>query len=101
MVLTSGVLSKETASEIADFFSAFSDMSRVRILSALLGGELNVGDIADVIGISESAVSHHLRNLRLLRLVKMRKSGRQVYYSLDDEHIIHIFHSGLEHVKHT
>ena len=94
------VLSKELAIEVADFFSAFSDMSRVRILSALLEGELKVGDIAGVVGISASAVSHQLRNLRLLRLVKMRKSGRQVYYSLDDEHIINIFQSGLEHVLH-
>lgn len=95
------ILSEEVASEVADFFSAFSDMSRVRILSVLLDGESNVGSIAEEVEISESAVSHHLRNLRQLRLVKMRKSGRQVYYSLDDDHIIHIFKAGLDHVQHA
>ena len=101
MEINTVVLTEEVASEVADFFSAFSDMSRVRILSVLLSGYRNVGSIASAVGISESAVSHHLRNLRHLRLVKMRKTGRQVYYSLDDDHVINIFKSGIDHIKHT
>ncbi len=93
--------SEEVASNVAEFFSAFSDMSRVRILAALLDGEMNVGSIANEVNLSDSAVSHHLRSLRHLRIVKMRKSGRQVYYSLDDDHIIHIFKSGVDHVQHV
>jgi len=94
------VLSEEAAGKVADFFSAFSDTSRVRIISALTGGELHVGAIAKFVGLSESAVSHHLRGLRHLRLVKTRKEGRQVYYFLDDDHIIEIFQSGVLHVQH-
>ena len=94
------VLDEETASQVADFFSAFSDTSRVRIISALTGGRLPVGAIASVVEISESAVSHHLRGLRQLRLVKARKEGRQVFYFLDDEHIIEIFESGVSHIQH-
>ena len=95
------VMSEDRATEVAVFFSAFSDMSRVRILSVLMRGEMNVRSIAYAIRLSESAVSHHLRNLRQLRLVKSRKVGRQVFYSLDDEHIIAIFQSGLEHIEHS
>jgi DNA-binding transcriptional ArsR family regulator len=69
-------------------------------VSALTAGELNVGTIAELVGISESAVSHHLRSLRQLRLVRARKEGRQVFYSLDDEHIAEIFRAGLQHVAH-
>lgn len=94
------ILPEDIALAVADFFSAFSDMSRVRILSAILSEEMNVGEIASNVGISESAVSHHLRNLRQLRIVKMRKMGRQVFYSLDDDHIIHIFNTGLDHILH-
>lgn len=94
-------LSEERAAEVAVFFSAFSDMSRIRILSVLLQGEMNVRSIANSINLSESAVSHHLRNLRQLRLVKSRKIGRQVFYSLDDEHIISIYQFGLDHVEHS
>lgn len=93
-------LSEELAAKVADFFSAFSDTSRVRIISVLTGGELHVGAIAKAVGLSESAVSHHLRGLRHLRLVKARKEGRQVFYYLDDDHIIEIFNSGVLHVKH-
>lgn len=100
MIEASIILPEAIAYQVANFFSAFSDMSRVRILSAILTGEVNVGTLAAQVGLSESAVSHHLRNLRQLRIVKMRKEGRQVYYSLDDEHIIHIFNSGLAHVTH-
>lgn len=94
------VLSDPQAVQVAEFFSAFSDASRVKLVAALIGGELNVGAIAEVVGISESAVSHHLRSLRQLRLVRARKEGRQVFYSLDDEHIVEIFQAGVLHVAH-
>jgi ArsR family transcriptional regulator len=93
-------LSEGVASKVADFFSAFSDTSRVRIISVLTRGEMNVGSIAKLVGISESAVSHHLRALRQLRLVRAHKIGRQVFYSLDDEHIIEIYKAGVYHVQH-
>jgi ArsR family transcriptional regulator len=94
------VLDEEIATLVADFFSAFSDTSRVRIISALVGGKLPVGEIAAIVGISESAVSHHLRGLRQLRLVKAHKEGRQVFYYLDDDHIIEIFEAGVNHIQH-
>jgi ArsR family transcriptional regulator len=96
----SKVLDESIAAQVADFFSAFSDTSRVRIISALMGGKMHVGGIAKEVGISESAVSHHLRGLRQLRLVKAHKEGRQVFYYLDDKHIIDIFESGVNHVQH-
>ncbi len=94
------ILNEEVATQVADFFSAFSDTSRVRIISSLMRGRRPVSEIAIAIGISESAVSHHLRSLRQLRLVKAHKEGRQVFYFLDDDHIIEIFNSGVNHVQH-
>jgi len=79
-----------TATRVAELFQALSDPSRVRILATLRDGEVNVGSLANAVGISESAVSHHLRNLRLLRLVRSRKEGRQVFYALDDDHIARV-----------
>jgi len=93
-------LDERTAARLADIFSALGDPSRIRILSALKDGEMNVGALAELIGLSESAVSHHLRSLRQLRIVRPRKSGRQVYYTLDDEHIADLYQRGLDHVIH-
>jgi DNA-binding transcriptional ArsR family regulator len=100
MLETSSVLSEDLAAQVAFFFSAFSDTSRVRIISTLSGGQKNVGTIARLVGLSESAVSHHLRGLRHLRLVQTRKVGRQVFYSLIDQHIIDIYTAGVDHVLH-
>lgn len=94
------VLDETLAAQVADLFSALSDTSRVRIIAALVEGEMNVGNLAEVVGISESAVSHHMRHLRQMRLVHGRKEGRFVYYALDDEHIKDLFLRGLEHVLH-
>ncbi|MCL6510193.1 MAG: metalloregulator ArsR/SmtB family transcription factor [Anaerolineae bacterium] len=94
------VLDEREATQLAELFRALGDASRVRILSAIAKGERNVGAIADIVGISESAVSHHLRGLRQMRLVRARKDGRQVYYSVDDEHVATLFNQGLEHVRH-
>ena len=93
-------LDERAAAQVAELFRAFSDTSRVRLIAALAEGELNVGALAELAGISESAVSHHMRGLRQMRLVRARKEGRQVYYSLDDDHVVALFRQGLEHVRH-
>jgi ArsR family transcriptional regulator len=90
-----------TATRLAETFQALADPSRIRLISALLETELCVCDLAAVLGMSQSAVSHQLRSLRNLRLVKYRKEGRTVYYSLDDEHIRDLFQRGLDHVLHA
>lgn len=95
------VLNENTASELAELFGAFSDSSRLRIISVLANGEMNVRAISEVVNLSESATSHHLRNLRQMKLVRARKEGRQVYYSLDDEHVKSLYELGLEHVLHS
>jgi DNA-binding transcriptional ArsR family regulator len=83
---------------LAETFQALGDSSRIQIVWALSHGELKVGDIADLLKMSQPQVSHHLRMLRTLRLVKRRRDGRSSYYSLDDEHIDTILKSGIEHV---
>jgi len=89
-----------TATHLADTFQALSDPTRVRLISALSQTELCVCDLAALLGMKQSAVSHQLSGLRLLRLVKSRKVGREVFYTLDDDHIRLLFEYGLEHVKH-
>src|SRR5688572_5964608 len=84
---------------LADTFSALGDPTRVRILDALSHGELCVCDLAAVLRLSQSAVSHQLRLLRGLRLVRPRRAGRIVFYSLDDQHIISLFKQTLQHVE--
>lgn len=93
-------LDEHTAAQVAELFRALSDTSRVRIISVLAECELNVGALAEVVGLSESAVSHHMRGLRQMRLVRARKEGRQVFYCLDDDHIADLFQRGLDHVQH-
>ena len=92
-------LDEHTAAHVAELFRAFSDTSRVRIMHALIARESNVGDLAEQVGISESAVSHHLRGLRQMRLVSSRREGKEVHYRVDDEHIITLFNQGLNHVR--
>jgi DNA-binding transcriptional ArsR family regulator len=92
-------LDEHIAAHVAELFGAFSDTSRVRLISALVQGEQNVGTLARVIELSESAVSHHLRVLRQMRLVRARRDGRQVFYTLDT-HVAELFHHGLDHVEH-
>jgi len=88
------------AAQVAELFRAFSDASRVRIIAALAAGERNVAALAGAVGISESGISHHLRGLRQMRLVRTHKVGRQVFYALEDEHIADLFRFGLDHVQH-
>lgn len=84
---------------VADTFSALGDPTRVRILDALSNGELCVCDLAAVLSLSQSAVSHQLRLLRGMRLVRPRRDGRVVFYSLDDHHIMSLFRQALQHVE--
>jgi DNA-binding transcriptional ArsR family regulator len=87
------------ASHLAETFKVLGDPSRVRIVHALSLEELCTRDLASVLGMSESTVSHQLSLLRLLRLVRFRREGRIVYYSLDDEHIRQLFEDSLRHAK--
>jgi len=93
-------MDERLAEQLAELFRTLSDPSRVRIIAALLQGEVNVSTLAEIVGISESAVSHQLRSLRQMRLVRARKQGREVYYSLDDDHVIDLFQRGLDHIQH-
>jgi DNA-binding transcriptional ArsR family regulator len=97
--MTGRPLSDASAVALADTFKVLGDTTRVRILDALSRSELCVQDIAERIGLSESAVSHQLRLLRSTRLVRTRRDGRQVFYTLDDQHIVGLFAQGLEHVE--
>ena len=93
-------LQQEFIRELAEFFKIFGDATRIRILQTLLEGERNVGDLADVLEMSQSAVSHQLRVLRQNDLVKYRKEGKTVFYSLDDEHIRMVLEQGMTHLRH-
>ena len=92
-------MTPRTVEALADIFRVLGDPTRVRILDALSGGELCVCDIASFVGISESAVSHQLRLLRGLRLVRPRRAGRLVYYAIDDQHILELLRQALTHVE--
>ena len=94
------VVDDRTAAGLAETFQALADPSRVRIISALIEDELCVLDLAALVEMSQSAVSHQLRILRSLGLVKFRREGRMIHYSLDDDHIRDLFQRGLEHYKH-
>jgi len=92
-------LDEHTAALVAELFRSFSDTSRVRILYAIMEQEMNTSKLADLIGITESGVSHHLRGLRQMRFVQARRDGKEVYYSVNDPHIVALFQQGVEHVR--
>jgi DNA-binding transcriptional ArsR family regulator len=92
-------MSPDAVRDVADTFRILGDPTRIRILDALAGGELCVCDIATLAMISESAVSHQLRLLRGMRLVKSRRAGRLVFYALDDQHIIELLRQAHTHVE--
>lgn len=94
------LVDERRAEELARTFNALADPTRVRIISALMRQELCVCDIAVLLRISQSAISHQLRQMRDLRIVRSRKEGRIVFYSLDDEHISDLFQRGIEHLEH-
>lgn len=84
--------------DLAELFKVFGDSTRVKILYALFEAELCVCDIAQLLGLSQSAVSHQLRTLKNSKLVKFRREGKTVFYSLDDEHVRSIIGQGMEHL---
>lgn len=84
---------------LAELYKIFGDSTRVKLMCALMPGEMCVCDLSEFLGISQSAISHQLRLLRTSRLVKTRREGKSVYYSLDDGHIDTIIHQGLNHVR--
>lgn len=88
----------ETLYRLADLFKIFGNPTRIRILSALAKGELCVQDIADELAMNQSAISHQLRILKQSALVKFRREGKTIYYSLADDHVATIMAQGLEHV---
>ncbi len=90
---------EENLLDLADLFKVFGDSTRVKILCALFQSELCVCDIAALLGMTKSAISHQLRILKQSKLVKNRRDGKVVYYSLDDEHVKNIFDQGLAHVQ--
>lgn len=93
------LLPAESVDALAETFKVLGDATRVRILDALSRQELCVGDIAELLDLSESAVSHQLRVLRGMRLVRPRRAGQMMFYALDDHHIVRLFAQGLEHVQ--
>ena len=95
------MLSHDAAMALSAIFDALGDPTRLRMVSALEYGELPVGQLADVLEMSLSAVSHQLRLLRNLRVVKSRREGRHVYYSLDDEHVANMYRYALAHLRHS
>lgn len=88
----------EVLYDLAELFKVFGDSTRIKILCSLFESEMCVCDIGVMIGVSQSAVSHQLRVLKQAKLVKFRREGKSVYYSLADDHVKHIFNEGLNHV---
>jgi DNA-binding transcriptional ArsR family regulator len=94
-------LDEETLFMVAQCFKALSDPTRIRILNLLLQGEHSVNEIADALSLLQSTVSHQLRFLKNVRLVKFRREGTTMYYSTDDEHVIDLLKQSINHAKHT
>ncbi len=90
---------EETLYDLAELFKVFGDSTRIKILCVLFESEMCVCDIAALLNMTQSAISHQLRVLKNARLVKYRKEGKVVYYSLDDQHVKQIFDQGLIHIK--
>jgi ArsR family transcriptional regulator len=97
--LASDLIGARAAAGLAETFKVLGDVTRVRMLDALSRSELCVGDLAGLLGLTESAVSHQLRLLRSMRLVRSRRAGRMIMYMLDDDHIVKLFRQGLDHVE--
>ncbi|MFD0682002.1 MULTISPECIES: ArsR/SmtB family transcription factor [unclassified Paenibacillus] len=100
VTLKQNLITEHTAAGLAEVFKALGDPTRVKIIYTLVQNELCVHDLTVVLDMSQSAISHQLRYLRNLRIVKRRKVGKTVFYSLDDEHIEQIFVQMLQHIKH-
>ena len=85
--------------DLAELFKVFGDSTRIRILSVLLGEEMCVCDLAEVLSMNQSAISHQLKILKQAKLIKNRREGKQVYYALADDHVTTILAMGLEHIE--
>ena len=94
------MVDEDILNKMADFFSILGDTTRVKILDALDKNELCVCDIANVLGMSKSSISHQLGTLRRSGIVKCRKVGKEVFYTLDDEHVKEVFEVAIEHIEH-
>lgn len=94
------LLDDTTAQKMSVLFDSLSDPTRIKILSVLMAGEANVGDLAEDLKISPSAISHQLRGLKDKHVIRTRKQGKQVFVALEDDHIRELFERGLEHIKH-
>ena len=92
------VKEEELLNELADFYKVFGDATRIKILCVLLRSEMCVCDLAEMLGMTQSAISHQLRVLKQMKLVKNRREGKTVYYSLADGHIQNIISQGMEHI---
>ena len=91
--------SEQKLTSLAEFFKAFSDPTRLKIIQSLATNELCICDIADIVGMSQSAVSHQLRYLKNINILSCRREGKSIIYSLNDSHILHIYGEGLIHVS--
>jgi DNA-binding transcriptional ArsR family regulator len=94
------LLDEEKVNLLSEIFKALSDPTRLKIIYVLSKSPMCVCDIAQILDMSQSAISHQLRLLRNLKLVKFKKEGKMVIYSLDDDHVVQLFNQGLDHVKH-
>ena len=90
---------ENTLYDVAELFKNFSDSTRIRILYKLFDKELSVSEICELLNMNQSAISHQLRILKNAKLVKNRREGKTVYYSLDDDHVYNIISQGIEHVE--
>lgn len=99
-ILKEHLIEQSTANRLSEVFKALSDPNRLRLISLLLENEVCVHTLEATLGMTQSAISHQLRHLRQLNLVRFRKEGRHVYYALDDDHVRDLFKQGLLHVEH-
>jgi DNA-binding transcriptional ArsR family regulator len=94
------MLDADTAANVAELFQALSDPTRIRLISLLAHTEMCVGDLCIALEMSQPAVSYQLRILRTLRIVRARKEGKHVFYTLDDDHVFQLYHQGVQHIAH-
>ena len=90
---------EEILFDLADLFKVFGDSTRLRIMNVLFNGPTSVGEIAEILDMSQSAISHQLKSLKGNNLVSSKRSGKSIYYELADDHVKTIFKTGLEHIK--
>lgn len=95
----SEIIELPLANDLASLFKTLGDPTRLRIVSALAKSEFCVCDLAELLGLSQSATSHQLRVLRSSKLVKYRRDGKMAYYSLDDDHVLGLYNQGLDHIS--